>query len=255
MFAQRSCHRNVVFSIACLMFAAITMLDFVSPAAAQDCQSALASSSGAVALSNGSSTSSTKGVDEWDGEVVKIATSLPGVLVVEGAGDSAQSAVYTQGSSGPHPLVDSASLGTGLRQLTAVIPAGTHCIQVAPASGATGDFGITASFTDACHLSDTDDHGDSFLCATPLTVGGDTVSGEIGTDDVDMFSFDQEDAATVTIDTTSGSVTASLYDSSGALLGTGLSFELPAALAVGRFYVQVSGDADSTYTISVALTP
>jgi hypothetical protein len=255
MSKQRSFTRNVLLSVACFTFAAITMLTHANPAAAQDCQSALASSSGAVALSNGSTASATKGVDEWDGEVVKLTTSLPGVLVIEGAGDGAQSAVYTQGSSGPHPLVDSARLGTGLRQLRAVVPAGTHCIQVAPASGATGNFGVTASFTDACHLSTTDDHGDSFLCATQLIVGGDIVSGEIGTDDYDMFSFDQEAAATVTIDTTSGSVTASLYDSSGALLGTGLSFDLSSALVVGRFYVEVSGDADSTYDISVALTP
>lgn len=255
MSKQHTFTRNVLLSVACVTLMVTILLAHANPAAAQDCQSALGSSSGAVALSTGSSTSSTKGVDEWDGEVVKIATTLPGVLVVQGAGDSAQSAVYTQGSSGPHPLVDSASLGTGLPLLTAVIPAGIHCIQVAPSTGATGDFGILASFTDVCHLSETDDHGNSFLCATPLTVGGDTASGEIGTDDIDMFSFDQENAATVTIDTTSGTVTASLFDSSGTLVATGLYFELPSAEAVGRFYVQVSGDADSTYDISVALTP
>jgi hypothetical protein len=255
MFNPRSFTHDVLSSIVYLMFVATTLLTHTNPAAAQDCQTALASSSGAVALSNGASATTTKGVDEWDGEVVKITTSLPGVLVVEGAGDGAQSAVYTQGSSGPHPLIDSARLGTGLRELKAVIPAGTHCIQVAPGSGATGDFGVTASFVDACHLSDTDDHGDSFLCATQLTVGGDAVSGEIGTDDLDMFSFEQDAAATVTIETTGGSVTASLYDSSGALLGTGLTFDLPSSLAVGRFYVQISGDAESTYEISVSLTP
>jgi hypothetical protein len=254
MFNRRSFTGNALYSLICILLAA-ALLTHTNPAAAQDCQTALASSSGAVALANGTTTTKSKGVDEWDGEVVKIVTPLPGVLVVEGAGNGAQSAVYTQGSSSSHPLIDSARLGTGSRELRAVIPAGTHCIQVVPIASATGDFQVTASFVDACHLSDTDDHGDSFLCATQITVGGATVSGEIGTDDYDMFSFEQEAAATVTIENTGGTVTANLYDSTGALLGTGLTFELPSSLVVGRFYVQISGDAESTYEISVSLTP
>jgi hypothetical protein len=255
---QSSCIRNTFFSITCIALLAISILANSNPAAAQDCQTALESSTGAVALSNGATTTKSKGVDEWSGEVVKITTYLPGVLVIEGAGDSAQSSVYTEGSSSSHPLVDSARLGTDLRELRAVVPAGTHCIQVTPSATATGDFEVAAVFTDACHLGDTDDHGDSFLCATPLTVGGGAASGEVDSsstaDDYDTFTFEQEAAATVTVTSTAGPVEASLYDSEGALVDTGLTFQIP-ALAAGRYYVQVSGDDESTYTISVALDP
>ena len=257
MSNQSSCIRNAFFSITCIALFAISIFANSNPAEALGCQTALESSTGAVALSNAGTTTKSKGVDEWSGEVVKVTTYLPGVLVIEGAGDGAQSSVYTEGSSSSHPLVDSARLGTGLRELRAVVPAGTHCIQVTP-SAATGNFEVAAVFTDACHLGDTDDHGDSFLCATPLTVGGGAASGEVDSsstaDDYDTFTFEQEAAVTVTVTSTAGPVEASLYDGEGALVDTGLIFQIP-ALAAGRYYVQVSGDDESTYTIGVALDP
>ncbi|MEO6192007.1 MAG: hypothetical protein ABIS20_03275 [Thermoanaerobaculia bacterium] len=258
MSNQSSCIRNTFLSIPCIALFAISALANSSPAAAQDCQAALESSTGAVALSNGTTTSKKKGVDEWDGEVVKLVTTIPGVLVLEGDGDGAQDSVYTQGSSTSHPLIDSAQLGTGLGELQAVIPAGIHCIQVTPGVNATGDFEVFASFTDVCHLGAVDDHGNSLLCATPIEMGGSPTSGEIdspSTADYDVFTFEQEDAATVTVASTGGDVSAGLYDSEGTLLDTGLTFEIPAALAASRYYVQVSGDDESTYEISVALDP
>ncbi len=249
--------RNAFFSIPCIALLAISTLANSNPAEAQDCQTALESSTGAVALSNAATTSKKKGVDEWNGEVVKIVTTLPGVLVLEGDGDGAQDSVYTQGSSTSHPLIDSAQLGTDLGELQAVVPAGIHCIQVTPGIDATGDFEVFASFTDVCHLGTVDDHGNSLLCATPIEVGASLpTSGEIGpssTADHDVFTFEQEDAATVTIASTGGDVSAGLYDSEGVLLDTGLTFQIPAALAASRYYVQVSGDDESTYEISVAL--
>ena len=257
MFNQSFRVRNAFFSIPCIALFAISILANSSPAKAQDCQTALESSTGAVALSNGATTSKKKGVDEWDGEVVKLVTTVPGVLVLEGDGDGAQDSVYTQGSTS-HPLIDSAQLGTGLGELQTVVPAGIHCIQVTPGSNATGDFEVFASFIDVCHLGDVDDHGNSLLCATPIEMGGSPASGEIEspvTADYDVFTFEQEDAATVTIASTGGDVSAGLYDSEGVLLDTGLTFQIPAALAASRYYVQVSGDDESTYEISVALDP
>jgi hypothetical protein len=255
---QSSCIRNAFFSILCIVFLAVSMFAGPNLAEAQDCQTALESSTGAVGLSNGGTTSKKKGVDEWDGEVVKLVTTVPGVLVLEGAGDGAQDSVYTQGSSTSHPLIDSAQLGTGLGELQTVIPAGIHCIQVTPGSNATGDFEVFASFTDVCHLGAVDDHGNSLLCATPIEVGGSPTSGEIesaSTADYDVFTFEQEGAATVTVASTGGDVSAGLYDSEGTLLDTGLTFQIPAALAASRYYVQISGDDESTYEISVALDP
>lgn|GEM_PF-1666213 len=256
MSNQSSCIRNAFFSITCVALLAISILANVRPAEAQDCQTALESSTGAVELSNGDTTNKKKGVDEWSGEVVKLVTTLPGVLVIAGEGDGAQDSIYTQGSSTTHPLIDSAQLGTDLGELQAVIPAGTHCIQVAPGSNATGDFEVFASFTDVCHLGTVDDHGNSLLCATPIEVGASLpTSGEIGpaiTADHDVFTFEPEAAATVTVTSTGGDVSAGLYNSEGTLLDTGLIFQ---ALAAGRYYVQVSGDDESTYEISVALDP
>jgi hypothetical protein len=253
-----SIFRLASFTIALSLFAA------GAPAMAQDCQSALADSSGAVAMSNGDTTESSKGVDEWDGEVVKLTTTLPGELVIQGTGDGAQSSLYTAGSTSPHPLVDSAHLGTGSRELRAVIPAGTHCIQVAPGPGSSGDFEVDASFTDACHLDGADDHGDSFLCATPIEVG-DFASGEItsteSVQDLDMFTFVLTSSATVTIASTGGYVTGSLYDSTGALLDSdntdesSATFGMTDSLAAGRYYIQIAGPNEASYEISVSSEP
>jgi hypothetical protein len=264
VFNHSTFHRNVSLSIICFWLVAVSML--AGPALAEDCQTALGSSAQPVTLANGTSTTKSQGVDEWDGDVLKISTPLPGVLEIEGSGGGAQSSLFSQGSSGAHPLIDRARLGTSLRTLRAVVRAGDHCIQVAPPAGATGTFAVEASFTDACHLGDVDDHGDSFLCATSVDVDG-TASGEIATSsttsDDDMFTFVLSSAATVAIESTgSTDVAGSLYDSDGAPLesddngGTSPNFRIERSLAAGRYYLQIEGvDDDGAYGLSVSLVP
>lgn len=255
-----SIHHNFV-SLFVLTLAGFATL--ASPAAAQDCQTALANSTGAVSMTNASNTSKQKPVDEWDGEVVKVVTPLPGVIEIEGDGDPAQSSLYTAGDTETHPLVDSASLSTGSRTLRAIVPAGTHCIQVAPSSGATGDFEVHATYTDVCHLDDTDDHGDSFLCATPIALAG-SDSGEIlsatEAPDLDMFTFELTTATTVTFASSGGYVSGTLFDGTGATVDTSnaslaaSTFSLAnESLAAGRYYVQVAGAEESSYGISVTV--
>jgi hypothetical protein len=256
-----SIHHNFV-SLFVLAFASLAAI--AGPAAAQDCQTALANSTGAVSMTNAGTTSKQKPVDEWDGEVVKVVTPLPGVIEIEGDGDPSQSSLYTAGDTETHPLVDSASLSTGSRTLRAIVPAGTHCIQVAPSSGATGDFEVHATYTDVCHLDAADDHGDSFLCATPIALSG-SDSGEIlsatEAPDLDMFTFELTTATTVTLASTgSGHVSGTLFDSTGATVATnnlGLAnatFSLAnQSLATGRYYVQVAGAEESSYGISVTV--
>ena len=233
------------------------------PAAAQDCQAALGGSVEAVALATGGTTSKSKGVDEWNGDILKIHTALPGVLVIEGTGDGAQNSVYTEGSSSFHPLVDSEFLGTGLGGLEVIVPAGDHCIQVAPAPGTTGDFEVEASFTDACHLEGADDHGDSFLCATPIDVD-DTDSGAIGGEsDDDMFTFLLTAGAEIAIESSgSTDVKGRLYDSNGVLLqendngGSSPNFLIDRSLDPGRYYIQIEGvNDDGSYGLSVSPAP
>jgi hypothetical protein len=263
VYANNSIVRNVFLSVS----AGIIFLTLSAPSRAEDCATALGGTSGFTSLSSGGSTGGEKRVDEWDGEVVKIRTTRPGVLTISGDGTRSQSALYADAASGPPPLVDSAQLGTDLKALQAVIPAGDHCIAVIPPAGATGDFAIEASFVDVCHLDGMDDHGDSFLCATALTLDL-SASGEIDNsltaDDVDMFSFVLGAADTVSIASTGTTdVTASLYDEDGVLIdsddngGSSPNFEIVQSLGAGRYYVRVegAGTAEGAYGIEVAPVP
>jgi hypothetical protein len=254
-------------------FAPVAVLAFLllstiaSPLLAQtvDCQSELDSSSGYTILDNGDSTSQTEGVVEWDGEVIKVHTDLPGVLTISATGDESQGSLYTEGSSSPHPLVDSATIGTSQGMITAVVDAGNHCIQLAPGEGASGDIEVEAAFQDVCHLGDVDDHGDSFLCATQITVGGSSASGEITSDtveDSDVFTFFLESSATVTIASSGGEqVGGNLYSATGTPIDSdntgwsGSNFEIVHALSPGRYYVRVTGPDESAYGLSVTAVP
>lgn len=220
-----------------------------------DCATELGVTTGYTSLTNNTSTSKQKGVDEWDGEVIKIRTTRPGVLTLEGVGTASQSSLYTDAASGPYPLLDSAQLGTDVRNLQVVISAGDHCIQVAPAAGATGNLEIEATFTDVCPLGTADDHGDSFLCATSMTVGGSSVSGQISSgtpSDGDMFTFTLGSTTTVTIESTgSTDVEGELYDQNGVLLDSdddsagSPNFRIIESLGAGKYYVRVKGASGS----------
>lgn len=260
MFKDNIAVRNTFQFIA---LAAILLVLTSTRAAQAQCQSALANSTGAVALTSGNSTGKQKEIDEWSGEVIKIQTTRPGVLSIGAVGNSAQSALYTGAASGPHPLIDTTQLGNGRPQLQAVVPAGLHCIQVIPPTGATGEYEVEATFIDVCHLNDIDDHGDSFLCSTALTLGV-SDSGELdsgATSDSDVFSFVLTGSATVSIESTgSTDVEAGLFDGIGDLLssddddGSGSNFLMVEPLAAGTYYVRVQG-ADGAYGVSVSIVP
>jgi len=231
-----------------------------------DCQTELGTSSGFPTLGNGGSTSQTAGVVEWDGEVLKLGTNTSGVLTISASGSRSKGTLYTEGSSSTHPLVGRANIGTNQRELKVVVPAGHHCIELSPGPGASGDVEVIASFVDVCHLGTPDDHGDSFLCATPITVGGSAASGEItsssSVDDADMLVFTLTSSATVTVASTGGEyVGGSLYDGSGSLItsdNTGWSassFSITQSLSAGTYYIEVTGPDASSYGLSVTSTP
>ena len=253
--------RNRFASISCLALFALFMTGNVSPAAAQGCQDALDGSTGYVDLENGQTAMKKKTVDEWDDDVLKITTDRPGVITIQSDGPGAQNSLYTEGSTSFHPLVDSAYQGTGLGDLEVIVPAGDHCIQVAPGTTGSAEIEIEATFIDACHLGDTDDYGDSFLCAEPFVVDDPLVSAEISvpgaTSDYDMFTFTLTSGATVTIESTgSTDVAGSLYDDGGTFLesddddGDSDNFQIVRALSPGRYYVRVEG-ASGSYTFRV----
>lgn len=263
MFNQCTFLRNTLASISCLAFFALAMTGGVSPAAAQGCQDALDSSAGYEDLVNGQTATKARTVDEWDDDVLKITTDRPGVITIQSAGPGAQNSLYTEGSTGFHPLVDSAYQGTNLGDLEVIVPAGDHCIQVAPGTTGSAEIEIEATFIDACHLGVTDDFGDSFLCAAPFVVDDPLVNAEISvpgaTSDYDMFTFTLTSAATVTIESTgSTDVAGSLYDDDGVLLesddndGASQNFQIIRSLSPGQYYVRVEGVSDDgSYTFRV----
>lgn len=253
--------RNAFLTGAAVLATLIIIGD--SRAQAADCATALAGTSGYTSLTNGASATRERKVDEWDGEVIQLRTTRPGVIVIEGNGPGLQNSVYTDAASGPYPLLDSAQLGTSLAKLQTVVPAGDHCIQVTPGTG-TDDFEVQATFIDVCHLGDVDDHGDSLVCATTLTVGGSSVSGEVtsfSTTDIDRFTFELGSSATVAVESTgSTDVEADLYSEAGSLLasdddsGATDNFKITQSLAAGRYYVRVKG-ANGSYGIGAVTVP
>jgi pre-peptidase len=253
-----STQSNFLRPLVSITFSALVLFLVSAPGFAQACPAEILVSSGFTSLTSGNTASAQKGVDEWDGDVVKISTTMPGTLTVTGTGTGSQSSLYT--TAGGYPaFVDSARLGTGLRDLQAVAPAGDYCVQVRPPAGATGNFTLAVTFVDVCHLGDVDDHGESFLCATPIAIDA-SDSGEIDSstaDDVDVFTFILGATTTVTIESTgSTDVDGSLFDGQGTFIaadadsGSGANFLISRSLAAGRYYVRVEG-ADGAYGISV----
>jgi hypothetical protein len=255
MFTMSIVARKSSHWIAGLTFLAFLLLP---PAARSqqfaDCASALQVSGGAVALADGTTTTSTKGVDEWEGNILKIGVSRPGVLILSGEGISVQASLYAgDPASGSPLLLDSGPAGSAHRPLTAVVGPGEHCIGITPPAGATGDLRVRATFFDVCHLGPQDDHGDSFLCATEIGPG-ESRTGEIATADQDLFTFVLTTSRSVTV-TMAGaaSLAASLQSEDGTLLaadGRGTR-----TLSAGRYFVRIEGTngGQGSYEVGLAV--
>jgi hypothetical protein len=232
----------------------------VSAAGAQpfeDCAAAFQSSGGGVSLANATTTTATKKVDEWDGDILKIVIDQPGILVLSGEGSDVQGALYVADpDSGDPVLEDGGPLGTVHQPLTLVVQPGEHCVQVTPPAEATGNLSVVATFFDVCSLGSQDDHGDSFLCATEIALDEEQ-TGEISpATDQDVFSFNLDAGATVTISVTETSgLAASLYGEDGTLLAADARGSQ--TLAAGQYFVRIDGGTGSggSYTVGVAGTP
>jgi len=255
MFTKSNAARKPGLGIAAFILLLSCLL--LSPAARSqqlaDCASALQTSGGAVALADGTTTTSTKGVDEWEGNILKIAVSHPGVLVLSGEGTEAQASLFASDpASGSPLLLDNGPAGTAHRPLTAVVRAGEHCIRIAPPAGATGDLRVRATFFDVCHLGPQDDHGDSFLCATEIGPG-ESRTGEIAAADQDLFTFVLTTSRSVTL-TLAGAadLTAGLQGEDGSLLaadGRGTR-----TLTAGRYFVRIEGANGGQGSYEIGLT-
>ncbi len=135
------------------------------------------------------------------------------------------------------------------------------------APGQTASRSLHAMLGQLCGLGEVDDHGDTFTCATFLSVGQ-SMSGEIRNgwgDDADIFHFMLGDARgtdlwTVEIETTGGVDTVGgLYDRSGQRLDQAEDggFRIARTLSPGAYFVRISGrdGAEGLYTLRVSASP
>jgi hypothetical protein len=253
MFKKSIC-RKASFWIAGLSF--VWMGSVVHGQPFHGCEEALAATGGGISLTDATTTTTNKGVDEWESDIIKIAVPRPGVLVLFGEGFEAQGSLYDRSQvSGSPRLEDSGQLGTAHRPLTVVVGPGEHCVRVTSSAGATGTLRLRATFFDVCRLGPQDDHGDSFLCSTEIGLG-ETRTGAISAADQDVFSFALATASIASITLTGApDLVASLYGEDGILL-TGDARGSHALLA-GRYFLRVegSGGAQGTYGVAVASNP
>lgn len=252
MSTKSSCRK------ASLWIAGLSFLFLGSTAQSQlfeNCQEALEVSGGGVSLTDATTTTASKGVDEWESDIIKITVIQPGVLVLSGDGTAVQGSLYTADPVAGSPnLEDSGPLGTAYRPLTVVVQPGEHCVQVTPPAGATGNLRVQATFFDVCLLGPQDDYGDSFLCATETVLGA-TRTGEISGTDQDVFSFELSAAAALTIAVTEDpDISASLYAEDGTLMTANARGSQ--ALGMGRYFVRIaSGGVPETYGMTITESP
>ncbi len=104
-------------------------------------------------------------------------------------------------------------------------------------------------FRGACGALAADDHGDTFLCATPLELGGE-VKGEIWNvwgDDEDLFVFQLDELTTVRVEATAdGAAFGGLYDRYGHRLhvrtrNDDAGWRLVTTLAPGPYSLRLTG--------------
>jgi hypothetical protein len=221
----------------------------------EDCQEALGVSGGGVSLSDGATTTASKGVDEWESDIIKITVARPGVLVLSGEGTAVQGSLYTGGPTNGSPeMEDSGSLGTAHRPLTVVVRPGEHCVQVTPPAGATGNLRVRATFFDVCLLGPQDDHGDSFLCATEAALG-EAQAGEVAGTDQDVFAFELAAATGISVAVTGEpDVSVGLYAEDGTLVTA--SARGSHSLGAGRYFVRIAGDGgQDEYEMTITANP
>ncbi len=119
---------------------------------------------------------------------------------------------------------------------------------------------LSPRLCELCRPDDADDHGDAFLCATPLAWREKT-GGEIGNgqgDDGDVFRFRLDSLTTVKLRARGAAeLTAMLYDGHGQRLGTveddGTGMRLVRTLVAGTYFVRLEGrdGAAGRYSLSV----
>ena len=223
---------------------------------AADCAAALQVSGGGVSLTDTATTTATKKVDEWDGDILKLSVSRPGVLVVSGEGPAVQGSLYAADPSSGSPLLeDGGQLGTAYRPLTMVVPPGEHCVQVTPppvppaTSACVPPFSTSAAWDRRTTTAT--------ASSVPRRSPRERPSRERSrAADQDVFSFELTAAGSVTITLTGPEdLAASLHGEDGTLLAADARGRR--TLGAGRYFVRIeTGTGEGgTYEIGVSVSP
>ena len=185
-------------------------------------------------------------VDELDCDGFSSPVASPGVLVAE-TGDSAlQAMLFERGVCDHASLVAEDVLVPGRSRLAVPVhPAADYQLEIASYAGFAGHYTLDVKFFDVCRPGETDDHGDTPLCASQLDVG-EPVSGVVANgfgDDEDFFTFLLDELKSVVIEARSHGVVAALYDDAGQrLTAPGVpSPRIARTLGPGRYFVRITG--------------
>lgn len=203
-----------------------------------------------------------QGVDEFDGDIIGFTSTIPGIVKVSGTGVDVSTFLYEGQACPSGGLFAEANLLSSGGRLAAPFHAGDLRLKVLPYQSSSGEYDLHVRVYDVCGEGESDDHGDSFLCASPqsLTSAGSGQLAATNDDDDDLYTFVLSAQKTVEVKSTGETDTfGSLYNSAGSRLGTansgggGPNFRIAQTLAAGRYYVRVEGKdgTEGSYGLSV----
>ncbi len=193
-------------------------------------------------------------VDEWDCDVLEATFESPGVLVLEAGEAALQAAVFAGRDCAAAGLVAAGDLRQGVRVAAAVHP-GEHRLVLETAGQPARPYTLGLRFYALCGTGEVDDHGDTLLCATPITPG-ERHRGALWNafgDDEDVFTLLVRRQGTFVVELrgTSG-LSLALLDENGQRLAEG-DARLVRTLVPGRYFVRVTGDGGGEASYAVGL--
>jgi hypothetical protein len=198
-----------------------------------------------VPFGGGYSTTHLDDVDPYDPDVIEGLVAEPGVLVLD-ADVPVDATLFDGSGCETESIVDGGALAAGL---AAVVYPGTLRLAVG-SSGYGGAYQVTTRHYAVCQDGETDDHGGSVLCPTPLVLG-ESAEGVLSNpygDDEDFLSFvlTAQEAVEILL-TGGGSLT--LYDGAGQRLEKGAT-RIVRTLGRGRYHVRVADGDGVSYLLT-----
>lgn len=227
-------------------------------------------STSSTAIFSGSLSDSTFGtviqyIEEYDPDIMRGHINVPGIVTVapdDPNGPDLDATLYSSVDCDGSSQLDGAVFSGSSGRIAAAMHPGDLYLDLGSHSASSGTFTVAVKLLAPCDLGETDDVGDSALCATDVDVD-DSTSGEISNDDdddLDFFSFVVSSTGGIAVQTTGSTDTyCSLYDEDGQRLeiddddGSGDNCYIERSLGAGRYFIRVEGDGEEgSYGLSVS---